>query len=418
MRKILESSDLASLILLVALLTMSAFFSSAETALITVNSIKLRGLAEKGNATAKILLKIKDDSDRMISAILIGNNIVNLSASALATTLTIKIFGNKFVGVATGILTILILIFGEITPKTMAAKSAEKIAFLYARPIYFLMFIMTPVIKIVNIASRFFIRILGQNVNEKKDIITEDELRTIVDVSHEEGILENEERKMINNVFDFRELVAKDIMIPRIDMTFVNVNLSYNELLEVIKAELFTRMPVFEENIDNVIGIINVKDLFLIENKEKFNLREHLRPVLFTYESKKITELMLDMRNKFSNIVIVLDEYGATAGMITIEDMIEEIVGEIRDEFDEAEEDEIVKVDKGEYLVDGSMRLDDLNEKIGTDFYSDNFESIGGFIIERLDYIPKVGDSYVQGTTKLIVEKMDKNRIDRVRVKL
>lgn len=412
----MESSDFINLLILIVLLSMSGVFSSAETSMVTVNTIKIRNQAEKGSSTAKMLLKIKNNPDKMLSAILIGNNLVNLSASSLATTLTIKIFGSHLVGVATGILTILILIFGEITPKTMAARDAEKMAYIYARPIYYLMYFMTPIIWVVNMASQGIIRFLGGNANQKREAFTEDELRTILNVSHEEGILEKEERKMINNVFDFGDIVAKDIMIPRIDMTMVDVEASYEELIQIVEKEMYTRMPVFEGSTDNVVGIINVKELLFVKDKDKFVMKECMRPAFFTYEYKKIAELMIEMRNTFSNIVIVLDEYGATAGMITTEDMIEEIVGEIRDEYDREEEENIVRLEQGEYFIDGSMRLDDLNEELGTDFYSDDYESIGGFIIGKLDHIPVAGEQIVYAGITLIVEKMDKARIEKVRL--
>lgn len=361
----MDSSDVIQLLILIVLLGLSAFFSSSETALTTVNKIRVRTLAESGMERAVVLSKVIEQQGKMLSAILIGNNIVNLSASSLLTTLTIKVLGNKAVGVATGVLTLLILVFGEITPKTLSTISAETMALRSAGIIYALMWVLTPVIAVVNRLSLGVLMLLRVDPNKRQEMITEDELRTIVEVSHEEGVIETEEKKMINNVFDFGDSLAKDIMVPRIDMTFVDVEATYEELLEIFRKEKYTRIPVYENNTDNVIGVINVKDLLLIDKHEEFHIRDHMRKPLFTYEYKKTAELMVEMRGTFKNIVIVLDEYGATAGLITLEDMLEEIVGELRDEFDEDEEESLIEMQPGTYSVAGAMKLSDINDRLG-----------------------------------------------------
>lgn len=412
----LDSSDLLQLLTLVVLLMLSAFFSSSETALTTVNKMRVRTLAEAGSKKAIMLTKVIDDPSKMLSAILIGNNVVNLTASSLATTLAISLFGNKAVGAATGILTLLILVFGEITPKTLSTLYAETIAMRYAGIIYILMVVMTPLIALVNKMSLVFLLLLKIDPNKKRDTITEDELRTIVQVSHEEGVIESEEKKMINNVFDFGESVAKDVMVPRIDMVMISVNATYEELLEIYRVEKYTRIPVYEDSTDNVIGIINVKDLLLVDHHENFHTRDFLREPLYTYEYKKTAELMIEMRKTFNNIVIVLDEYGATAGLITLEDMLEEIVGEIRDEYDEDEEESLIWLSDGEYLVDGSMKLDDLNEQLEMKLESEDYDSIGGLVIGLLDHLPEEGEEVVCDGVRLVVDKVDKNRIDKIHI--
>lgn len=401
---------------LVILLGLSAFFSSAETALTTVNRIRIRNLAEAGDSRAITLTKVIDDQSKMLSAILIGNNIVNLSASSLTTTLALRLWDNKMVGVATGVLTLLILVFGEITPKTLATLSAETLSLRCAKIIYVLMVALTPVIFVVNRLSLGFLLLLHIDPNKKREAITEDELRTIVEVSHEEGVIESEEKKMINNVFDFGDSLAKDIMVPRIDMVFVNAEASYDELIEIFREEKYTRIPVYEETTDNVIGIINMKDFILLDDHENFSIRNYLRQPLYTYEFKKTAELMIEMRQTFNNIVIVLDEYGATAGLITLEDMLEEIVGEIRDEYDEDEEDSLVEVEPLQYLVEGSMKLDDLNDSLGLELESEDYDSIGGLVIGLLDHLPDEGEEVTHKGVRLIVETVDKNRIDRIRM--
>lgn len=412
------SDDAGQLIILVILVFLSAFFSSAETALTTVNQIKLRSLSEDGNKKAKRLLKIKDDSAKMLSAILIGNNIVNLTASSIATSLAIKI-GGYATGIATAILTVVILIFGEITPKTMATIHSEKMAFTYCNIIWFLMKLFTPVIFIVNKLSQGVLFLLRMNVKNNMQTMTEQELRTIVDVSHENDIIEQEEREMINNVIDFGDSLAKDIMIPRIDMRCAHSSVTYQELLDLFHEDMFTRLPVYEDDSDNVIGIVNIKDMLFYKDIEHFQVSHIMREPYFTYEYKKTSDLMMEMRKSSIPMAIVLDEYGATAGLVTLEDLIEEIVGEIRDEYDSDEADMIRDLGNRTYSIEGSVKLDDLNDALDLHLESQDYDSIGGIIIELLDRLPSVGE---QVTTTdgilLTVEKMDKNRIDRVHMVL
>lgn len=376
-------------------------------------------MAEEGNKRAKKVLEITDDSGKMLSAILIGNNIVNLSSASLATTLATKIFGNAGAGIATGILTILVLIFGEISPKTFATIHADNISLAYAGIISGIMKLLTPVIIIINQLALGFLKLLRVDASSAQNAITEDELRTIVDVSHEEGVIETEEREMINNVFDFGDAQAKEVMVPRIDMTFADVNSSYYELLEIFREDKFTRLPVYEDSTDNVIGIINMKDLLLYEDKEHFSIRNIMRKPYYTYEHKNTADLLLEMRKSSINIAIVLDEYGATAGLITLEDLLEEIVGEIRDEYDIDEEDPIQQVNDLEYMVQGSLSLNDLRDMLDLDLISEDYDSIGGYLIGLLDHLPEVGES-ITTPEKIYfrVEDMEKNRIHKIFMRL
>ena len=316
---------------IVILIALSSFFSSAETAMTTVNKIRIQSLSEQGDKRAVILEKVISDAPKMLSAVLIGNNIVNMSVSSLMTTLTIKVLGNAYVGIATGILTLLILIFGEITPKNMATIHAEKLALAYARVIYGLMVILTPVVFIVNKITAGVLILFRVDPNAKANAMTEHELRTLVNVGEKDGVIENEEKQMIYNVFDFGDSTAKDVMIPRIDMTFVDINSTYEELMNIFSEDMHTRFPVYEDNTDNVIGIINMKDLLIYPKDKPFSIRNILRDPYFTYEYKATADLMIEMRKASVNLAIVLDEYGATAGLVTLEDLLEEIVGEIRD---------------------------------------------------------------------------------------
>ena len=404
-------------LVLLFLLFLSAFFSCSETALTTVNRIRIRSMIEEGNKKAMTLGKVIEDSGKMLSAILIGNNIVNISSSSIATVLAIDLLGNTGAGVATGIITLLVLIFGEITPKTLATLHAEKISLNVAGIIYVLMVVLNPVIYIVNQLALGVLKLMRVNPNGKVATITETELRTIVEVGHEEGIIESEEHRIINNVFDFGDTRAKDVMVPRIDMTSVSADCSYQELLTIFEEYRFTRLPVYEDTSDNVIGIINMKDILLYKKDTTFHIRDYLREAYYTYESKRLSELMLEMRKTAVNIVIVLDEYGATAGLITLEDLLEEIVGEIRDEYD-ADEEEIFKVlSDNEYEVDGQIKLNDLNDLLESDLSSEEYDSLGGFIMENLDRLPKENDILSADHFCFCVKSLDKNRIKRVHIR-
>ncbi len=411
----MDTVYIIQIVVLAILLLLSAFFSSAETALTTVNRIRMRSLAEEGSKQAKRVLAITDNSGKMISAILIGNNIVNLSASSLATSLAIKIFGSVGAGIATGVLTVLILIFGEISPKTIATIHADKISLLYSGVIEWFMKLLTPAIFLMNTLSLAFLRLMRVDPNGGNRTITENELRTIMDVSHESGVIESEEHEMINNVFDFTDAEAKEIMIPRIDMTFVPVDATYQELIEIYRDTRYTRLPIYEESNDNVIGILNVKDLLLCEDQDAFSIRDIMRKPFFTYEHKNTAELFSQMQESSINIAIVLNEYGTTAGLITLEDLLEEIVGEIHDEYDYNEEDDVFAINEREYLVLGSMNLEDVCEDLDIHLESEDYDSLGGYMIGLLDHVPDEGESVTAPDgTVLRVDKMDKNRIEKI----
>lgn len=415
----MDSNSITQLIILIILLLLSAFFSSAETAFTTVNRIRMRTLSESGSKKAARVLSITNDMHKMLSAILIGNNIVNLSASSIATTLAIKLFGSMGAGIATGVLTLLILIFGEISPKTLATIHADKIALTYSPIIYGLMHFLTPLIFIVNWLSMGFLKLLRVNPNAGKAAMTEEEFKTIVDVGHETGVLENAEHEMINNMFDFGDSLAKEIMIPRIDMTFAKSDSTYDELIAIFREEKYTRLPIYEDTTDNVIGIVNMKDLLLCEDKQNFHVCDLIRKPYFTYEQKNTSELFLEMQKNSINIAIVLDEYGTTAGMITLEDLLEEIVGEIRDEYDSDEEDPLIKINEQEYYIQGSMNLEDLCDKLDLPFRSEDYDTIGGYLIGLLDHLPKRNEIVITEEDILLkVTKMDKNRIEKIYMKL
>ncbi len=403
-------------ILLIALLFFSAVFSASETALMTLSKIRIRKMVEDNVKGADTIEKLVKNPSKLLSAILIGNNVVNIGASALATSIAIDIYGSKGVGIATGLMTLAVLIFGEITPKSLAAQNSEKVALIVSKFIYVLTIILNPIIVFLMRLTNFLVRLMGGKVDDNQPFITEEELRTIVSVSHEEGLLEGDEKDMIYNVFEFGDTQARDVMTTRTDIVAVKANSSYEDVINIFKQEQFSRIPVYENTVDNIIGILYVKDLlFLEDNKGEFDLKKYMREPYFTYEFKPTTELFDEMRTNRVHMAIVLDEYGGTDGLVTIEDLIEEIVGDIEDEYDKHVDDiEVIKED--EYLVYGNIKIEEVNEMIGTSIESEDFDSIGGFVMGVLGRLPESGEAIEYDNVKFIAEIVEKNRIEKLRI--
>ena len=413
-------SVIPQLVILVFLLYLSGFFSSAETALTTVSAVRIRTMASEGDKRAAMVERVISDPSNMLSAILIGNNIVNISASSLATTLAIHLIGSVGAGIATGILTILILIFGEITPKNSARIHSLKISLRSARVIWYLMKILHPVIMLINALSVGVMRLLGNSPEEVKLGMTPKEIQNIVDASHESGSIEEDEKDYIHNLFDFSTSVVKKVMIPRIDMSMADVNWSYEKLLEEFSRDMYTRIPVYEDDSDHIIGVLNMKDLLLLdEEKSEFRIRNHIRDAFFTYEQKNVSDLFEDMRENSISLAIVLDEYGAVAGMVTLEDLLEELVGEIRDEYDVDEEDAIVELSENEYLVSGSANLDDIKDQLGLMLVSEDYDTIGGYLTGEFNHFPKTGETLVtEDAVILKVAAINGHRVEKVMVRI
>ncbi len=404
------------LILLIFLVCCSAFFSASETALTSLSRIRLRNMVEQNVKNADVIAKLVEDPNRLLSSILVGNNLVNNGASALATALAIQIFRGDIggAGIATVVITVVILIFGEITPKTVAAQKAEQIALLVCRAVSVVITVFKPVVAVLNVVTGALTRLFGCVPGEKVPLITAAELKTIVNVSHEEGVLESEERTMINNVFDFGDSKAKDVMTPRTDIVAVPLDVTYGEYVRLVQEEGFSRMPVYGEDLDDIVGILYVKDIFFLD-EESFSAEKFMRDPFFTYESKPLDELLAELKNSRLAVAIVLDEYGGTSGMITTEDIVEEIVGEIEDEYDD-EEEEIEVIKENEFVVDGSTRLEDFNEMVGTALESTEVDTIAGYILQLLGNFPKTGQEIETDGLRLVVEEMEKNRIEKVHV--
>ncbi|MBR4146015.1 MAG: HlyC/CorC family transporter [Lachnospiraceae bacterium] len=415
----MDSSDTTRLIVLFVLLFLSAFFSSAETAFTSLNKMRIKSFADEGSKRAKLVLSLLDKNTKFLSTILIGNNIVNIAASALTTILAQKLFGNSYIGLATGILTLLVLIFGEITPKTMASIHAEKMAFIYAPIINLLMILFTPLTFLVSGLAKAVMFILRIDPEKSGAHMTENELLTIVEASAQEGVIEHEEHEMINNVVDFGDTVARDVMVPAINMTCVEDTVTYDELISIFRKDQYSRMPVYHESHDNIIGIIWAKDLLVKYNpKRPFKVTEYMREPFFTFETKKTSELMSELKDKYKSMAIVLDEYGITAGLLTIEDLIEEIVGEIRDETDTDEVDSVRKINETTFEAQGAASLDDVNKACGLELASDDYDSIAGHVINLLNHLPARGESIEWDNVKYTVAATTKNRVTKVKIEL
>lgn len=403
-------------ILLAVLVGLSAFFSASETALMSLSRIRIRHLVEEKVKGAEAVSKLVENPNKLLGSILVGNNVVNIGASALATSLAIHYFGSAGVGIATGAMTLLVLVFGEITPKSLAAQHSEFLSLRIVGIINFFVIIFNPIVFILLFVTNGIIRLMGGKPGRTQPFITEDELKTMVNVSHEEGVLEVEEKEMIYNVFEFGDIQVKDVMTPRTDMVSLEIGVTYEKVIDTFKAEQFSRIPIYQETTDNIIGILYIKDLiFKTSENTVFDIHEYIREPYFTFEFKKTTELFRELRAKRIPMAIVLDEYGGTAGIVTVEDLIEEIVGDIRDEYDDHEQDiEVVKED--EYIVEGSTRIDELNELIGVRIESEDFDTIGGFIVGEFGYIPEVHETIEYDGIKFVVEEVDRNRIEKLRI--
>ena len=415
----MDTDTLIRIIVLICLLVLSAFFSSAETALTAVSPIRIRNLLDQNpsDKRAAAVMRIIDDPSPMLGTILVANNAVNLSASAITASLAYR-FGGKHLALATGIITLLILVFGEITPKTIATKKKKKMALAYARPLIVLMTILTPIVFLINAISNGLLKLLGVSRDDAGKL-TQGDIQTIVDVGHEEGIIQSDEKDIITNVFELKDSAVKEVMVPRVHVSILDADISFEELLKVFREDKYTRYPVYEDTPDRIIGTINMKDLLLYHDGDtsSFSVRNILREAHFVFEHKKIRELLAEMMEASVSIAIVVDEYGDWTGIITLEDVLEEIVGEIHDEYDEPSDDLIYQVAPNEYIAEGAISLDDFSDRLDTEIESEDYDSLGGYILEQLDRIPDVGDAVTtESGIRLVVDSVDNNRIELVHV--
>lgn len=394
---------------------MSAVFSSSETAITSVSKIKVRQLDQKDNKNAHLLKKLHDNMQTTISTILIGNNIVNIAASSIATILFTNIFHQNGALISTVVMTVFVLIFGEVLPKTIAQYKNKSVALKFSRFIYFLTLVFKPIVKVLNLLTRLIIKLfVGED--EDSSTLTEEELKTLVEVSEEEGVLKNQETEIMINALELKETLAVDIMTPRTSMASVDIEDAESDLKEIIKNITYSRIPVYEGSIDDIIGVLHIKELAhkIIEDDQDFKVRDILKPAFYAYEYIPVVDLFKQMRTKNISISIIIDEYGGTSGIVTMEDILEELVGEIDDEYDN--EKEVTKLSDNEYLVDPEMRIDEVNERFDLDIQSDKFDSIGGFVIELLDRMPKSKDEVEFENLKFVVVNVDKRKITQLMI--
>ncbi|MHC1626428.1 MAG: hemolysin family protein [Methanoculleaceae archaeon] len=375
--------------LFIICLLLSAFFSGSEVALISLSRAKTRALVSRGVSGAGALEELKKDIDHVIITILIGNNIVNVAAAAIATAVAVRIYGDAGVGIATGVVVLLMLIFGEIGPKTFAARHTERVALSASRPILVMKRLIAPVLWLYDAIRRG-----PAGGTCLKPSVTEEEIKEWIDVGEEEGAIPGDEREMLYSVFRFSDTIAREIMTPRVDVTMLEDTSPLSHAMNVFQETGFSRIPIYHEHTDNIVGVLNVKDLFgaIVSTDRERGIPELMYPPYFVPESKKIDVLLKELRARKMHMAIVLDEYGAFAGVVTVEDILEELVGEIMDEFDQ-EEPEIRQIGPGTYLVDARLWVWRINEILGIDLPLDeSYETLGGLIIDRLGHIPRRGE--------------------------
>lgn len=410
---------MSEVIILIVLFILSAFFSASETAFTSLSRIKVGRMVEQKLRGAKLVSLLKENSSDFLATILIGNNLANIAASVLATSIIIRMFEENgwnmglAVGTATGIMTLLILTFGEIIPKTIAIRKAEKFSLLVAPLIFGLSIILKPFAFIFSIISRPFILLFGGKAPEKGPFISEAEIKLILAAGEKEGVIEEEEREMITSIFEFGDTIVREVMTPRPDISTCQADQPIDALIKVIVESGHSRIPIYEGNLDNIVGVVYAKDI--LKYGKEVKIKEMLRTATFIPETKKVSELMHEMQAARTHLAVIVDEYGMTSGLVTLEDLVEEIVGEIHDEF-ERDEKMIEKLDNNNYLVVGRMAIKDLNDELKLNLPEKDVDTIGGFVFGQLGRMPSVGASIKYENIIFSVERIHRRRITRVRI--
>ncbi len=392
------------------LLLLSAFFSGSEIALFSVNKVRIRKLAEEGLGKAQTLNRLLDRPNRLLATILVGNNLVNVGIASIITSLSIIFFGNKGVGIAIGVATLVILIFAEIIPKALAAKNSERASLFVATPISILIKLFYPVVRGIVLLTSPIIKALGGEA--ERPFITEEEIQMLVEVGEQEGTIEKDEKEMIKSVFKFGDTTAKEVMVPRIDISSIDETTTVEEAKKAVLETGYSRTPVYDENIDNIVGFLFSKDLLKSVKKDTL-VKEIMRQAYYVPETKKLDEILDEMQEGKTQMVIVVDEYGGTAGLVTLEDLVEEIVGEI---LDEKEEHPINIIDDKTAIVNANTSIDDVNEAFDTTLPEDDFETVGGLVFNMLGDIPVIGEEVEINSITLVVDRMRGRRVSRVKI--
>jgi putative hemolysin len=408
--QLLEMAGLGLLILL------SAFFSGAETAFLSLDRMRLNFLVQKKRRGARELEEILENPETLLSAVLIGNNVVNIVASVFATALFIEIFGNRGELYAVLAMTPLLLIFAEVVPKTYSARHAERVSFLVLAPIRLCMYLLLPLAWVVGGVSRLINRLTGGD--EPRAAISGDEIRSIISVGEQAGTVHKEQHRMLHGVFNLAEMRARDVMIPRTEVVGIEVGATFAEVLALVRASMHSRFPVYEASLDSVVGVIHSKDILnYVDRPSDFSLRTLARPPYFVPESKRIENLLQSFRRRRVHLAVVVDEYGGVEGIVTMEDIVEEIVGEIRDEYD-VEEDLFRELAPRRYLVDGSASLRTINRRFGLQLSEEHVTTIAGFVLRTLGSIPEEGASCSAAGVDFVARKVVDNRIEEIELTL
>jgi len=399
----------------------SGFFSSSETALTSLNELKVKHLLQEKGEKAKDLELWLMHPNKVLNTILIGNNIVNILGSVVAAEVSNKIFGSNAIAIATGIMTFLVLIFGEIAPKTFAKHNAESLALFIIKILKIFYFLFYPISFALNKLVKMIIKLSGGSVENSGPRITEDEIEFLISVGEKEGILENQKKEMLHNIFEISDTLAKEVMIPRTDLVAIKYGTDINEILDILAKTEYSRIPVYEGKMDNILGILYVKDLLKYVSKDiqQLDIKTILRKPYFVPSTKRIDDLLREFQLHRIHFAIVVDEYGGVDGIVTLEDILEEIVGEIRDEYDKDEKDEIIQVDENTYEIDPKIDIDDFSKFFGLEIQDDlDYETLGGLIFDLSGRIPEIGDVFTIGNLEILIKEKDGRRIKKVIVKV
>ncbi|ACJ34667.1 hemolysin family protein [Anoxybacillus flavithermus] len=403
--------------LLIALILLSAFFSASETAFSSVNKIRLKNYVDEKRRGSKKALYIAENFDQALSTILVGNNIVNIAAASISAKVATDLFGGSTgLVISTVGMTILILIFGEVLPKSLAKEHAESFSLLISDVLYMLIQLFTPVTALLVMLKKVVSKLVGQRADVPS--VTEEEIKVMVNLSEEEGVIDNKEKELVHRSLDFNDILVGEIFTPRIDMVAVEVNQPVEEIRDIFLRERYSRVPVYEGDIDNVIGILSESDFFsqLVQGKE-VNVRELLRTPLFVVESMRISTLLPELQKSKVHMAIVIDEFGGTSGLITLEDILEQIVGEIWDEHDEAVKT-FQKINDYEYEFNAELPLDEFCHILGIDELESSSHTLGGWVFEMFERIPTVGESFEYETLTVTVRQVENRRIRKVLVRI
>jgi putative hemolysin len=414
--------DPISFLIIIISLFLIALLSGSEVAFIAVNRIKLRNLVEKGVSSAKTVQKIREQHDRLFSAVILSGNLFTILATSVGTAVALRLFGEENgIIIATVVMTFLTVIFGELAPKTFAVAHAEKIALLLAKPIDMYIKIITPIVWIFNKVSNLMIRLLGGEIKPAPQFLTEEEMKAMISLGEEEGALEKEEKRMLHKVFEFGDKKVSEAMVPRTEIVTIPEDARVADALKLVSEKGYSRYPVIKETVDNITGVLYVKDIVRRMSKEDIKpetpIKGFIRDAYYIPESKMVTALLDDMQKNKFQIAIIVDEHGGTAGLITLEDIIEEIVGGLQDEFEAIEaEKEVEIIDENTFVVSGYTDLDEVNELIGVDLKSEEFNTIGGFLFGLFGHLPKAGEQLRYQNLRFLVLEMDGRKIEKIKI--